>query len=76
MPPRQIQNRRLICNKLTREIFNFSKTSGICYECPICLEKIDCVHCLVILNCGCACKMHAKCYLQLDASTLCPVCKS
>ena len=68
--------RRLISSKLTRDIFNFSRDAGVIHECPICLEKIDCVNCLVILNCACGCKIHAKCYMQMLDQSLCPVCKS
>ena len=78
MPPatRNTPSRRLLSNKLTRDIFNLSKDAGIINECPICLEKINCVHCVVILNCACGAKFHAKCYMQICPETVCPVCKS
>ncbi len=73
---RNTHHRRLLGSKLTRDIFCLSKDAAIVYECPICLERIECIHCIVILNCGCGCKMHARCFMQLSPDALCPVCKS
>ena len=73
---RHTPNRRLLSSKITRDFFIMSKDAGMIYECPICLEKIECMHCLVILNCGCGAKIHAKCYMQLNPEAVCPVCKS
>ena len=82
MPPRRnrpvdiiIQTKRILSRKLTNDIFEMSKKLNTYYECCICQENICCDKCILILNCECGCKMHARCYMDYD-SEICPVCRN
>jgi len=82
MPPRRnitnnqpVQTKRILSRKLTNDFFQMSKNLGEKYECCICQETICCDKCILILNCECGCKIHAKCYMEYD-SDICPVCRN
>jgi hypothetical protein len=56
---------------LAKEYFVLKQRANETLECPVCLEKIDCKHCISLWTCGHS--FHASC-TEACTTTRCPLC--
>lgn len=70
----QEETRSRVClDHLKDSYFKLAQDSGQIFECPTCLEVIDCKRCMTLLICGHS--LHLSCYLK-QTNYNCPVCRN
>lgn len=60
-----------VMGHLAKEYFELRKNIGQKLECSVCMEQIDCKHCISLWTCGHS--FHASCVEQCP-TTRCPLC--
>ena len=73
MPQNKLNDQQnVICKSYLRDfVYEQHLKNRTELECPICLEKIDCKHCFLVLSCGH--HSHSFCLHRINR---CPICRN